>query len=88
MQTKANGAIKQTTQEHIVHKGVFTSKNTGMKIDIKGGRTLNLGNYESVKSEVGVTIPCDPDQMNEAYEFATDWVTEKLAEAVKMAKGV
>lgn len=72
-------------EEEVINPGVFGS---GMQIAVEGGRTLNLGNFESARVNVTITVPCDPDTLNEAYEFATGWVSDKLEEAVKAAKGL
>jgi hypothetical protein len=71
-----------------LHPGVFSKKQTGMSITVGGGRTLNLGNYESARVDVSVTVPCDPDSLNDAYEYGSDWVSDKIEEAVKAAKGL
>lgn len=73
-----------TSETSTLHPGVFTN---GMSITVEGGRTLNLGNYESARIGVHITVPCDNDSLNEAYEYATNWVSEKIDEAVKIAKG-
>jgi len=76
---------QEVTATETIHSGVF---NTGMAITVEGGRTLNLGNFESARVGVTVTVPCDHATLNDAYEWATNWVSEKIDEAVKAAKGV
>lgn len=56
------------------------------KISVQGSQTVNLGNYESVKVGVVLTVPCTKNDMETTYQFACDWVSEKIAEAVKQAK--
>ena len=76
--------IAETTSESkTIHPGVFTN---GMSITVEGGRVINLGNYETARVGVSITVPCDKDSLNEAYEFATGWVSGRIEEAVKMAK--
>lgn len=72
------------SESETIHPGVFTD---GMSITVEGGRTLNLGNYESARVGVSITVPCDKDTLNDAYTFATEWVSEKINEAVELAKG-
>jgi hypothetical protein len=69
------------------HPGVFTQQ-PGMSISIEGGRTINLGNYESAKIGVTITVPCDANSLADAYEWSTDWVSAKIEAAMKDAKGV
>ena len=66
-----------------LHPGVFTN---GMSITVEGGRTLNLGNFESARVGVIMTMPCTKETLEEAYTYATEWVSAKIEEAVKMAK--
>lgn len=46
------------------------------------GQTYNLGNYESLRLDVSVTIPCLPDEesLRRAHRQASDFVAEKLLE--------
>jgi hypothetical protein len=71
------------SETQTLHPGVFTD---GMSIRVEGGRVLNLGNYETARVGVTITVPCDKDSLDEAYQYATSWVSEKIEEAVKMAK--
>jgi len=66
-----------------LHPGVFTS---GMSVTVEGGRVINLGNYETARIGVSITVPCTPETLAEAYGFATDWVSSKIDEAVASAK--
>lgn len=76
--------IGQTLSEsQTLHPGVFTE---GMSIRVEGGRVLNLGNYETARVGVTITVPCTKDTLEEAYDYATGWVSTKIDEAVKQAK--
>ena len=44
------------------------------------GRTINLGNFENVKIEVGIDVHTDTDKLEADYEKARRWVEKKLAE--------
>lgn len=74
---------KTLPETQVLNPGVFTN---GMSITVEGGRVLNLGNYESARVGVTITVPCDKESLNDAYTFATDWVSSKIEEAIKMAK--
>lgn len=42
-------------------------------------RTYNLGNYESVKIEVGVTISLDNnDHLDDAKDKAFEWINSRI----------
>jgi uncharacterized protein GlcG (DUF336 family) len=82
----AKGEYKQQSQEsETLVPGLFHTN--GMKITVEGGTTINLGNYESAKIGVSVTIPCSPDTMNEAYDYGLAWVGERISKETKNAKG-
>jgi hypothetical protein len=73
------------SESKTLNPGVFTN---GMSITVEGGRVLNLGNYETARIGVTIVVPCNKDSLEEAYAYATDWVSEKFNEAVKLAKDV
>ena len=49
-----------------------------ISIPISMGATINLGNYESARIEVGLTLLATADKAKEALEFGKKWVEEKL----------
>lgn len=70
-----------------VHPGVIHSSEEKMDIEVQGGQTLNMGNYESCRIGVSLRMPCSKETLEETYKFVTAWVGEKITEAVKHAKG-
>jgi len=52
------------------------------KIDYTMGRTLNLGDFESVKIQVGLSLECEADrkEIEQAFLRAKRFVDSKLAE--------
>lgn len=46
-------------------------------------RTVNLGNYESVKIHVGVSLPCYLEEVTEALDVAIELVAARLAVEVE-----
>jgi len=49
-------------------------------VRVAAGGTYNLGNFESMRLDVSVTLPCMPGDIEEAYEQASEFVSVKLAE--------
>ena len=51
--------------------------------------TVNLGNYSSASFSVFCSVPCpmDLNQMDEAYQFVSDFCESKLAQKIKQVKG-
>lgn len=56
---------------------VITSKPPAT-ITVGGGRTFNLGNYNSAKVEVSLSYPVDVDDLEAGWEFAYGWVEKKM----------
>lgn len=79
-----NPIAESASESKTLHPGVY---NDGMSITIEGGRVINLGNYETARIGVTITVPCSKDTLEEAYTYATEWVSEKIEAAVKDAKG-
>jgi hypothetical protein len=44
------------------------------------GMTINLGNFESLRLDVAVTLPCLASETEEAYIAASDQVSQYMAE--------
>jgi hypothetical protein len=59
------------------------------QITITKGLTVNLGNYNSAKIEVGLVADLDPgEHEGEIYAAVDEQVTEWLKESSKTVKGV
>lgn len=61
--------------------GAYTQPvaNVGFKL----GHTINLGNYESLRVDVDVHIPCYTNEIDEVFDYAKGWVEEKFEEVMK-----
>lgn len=73
------GASSESPTPPLVH-----DKSGEFHIEVTGGRTINTGNYESARISVSIRMPCDKNTLNDAYEFATNWVNSKIEEATKV----
>lgn len=49
------------------------------RVAVDYGLTINLGNYESARIGVSITVPCYLEEANDAYTFAVDWVSERIS---------
>jgi hypothetical protein len=67
------------TQAEIKH-GAAPMANVGYGLD----RTINLGNYESLKIHVTIHVPSlvDEDEIEGNYAFCKGWTEQKMDEAV------
>lgn len=83
-------AVSETTVEQpdgsVEHSeevvGTVTTKGTPAIVRVGMGLTKNLGNYESLKAYVEISIPCEVDgeEIEETYATAKGWVDEKISD--------
>lgn len=67
------------TKEEIVGEEINGEATASLSMSI--GLTKNLGNYESVKVTVGLTVPCIPteEDIEASYAQVKDWVDTKIS---------
>jgi hypothetical protein len=53
------------------------------KVNFALGLTLNLGNFESARIDIGIVAPCYKEESEAAYVFAKEWVEKKLSSEVQ-----
>lgn len=58
----------------------FSEANPAAFVRVGVGLTINLDNYESLRIDCAVTMPCDRTQLEEGYQIASDFVADKTAE--------
>lgn len=51
-------------------------------VEIGYGLTLNIGNYESARVDVKVSVPCYREETDAAYEYAKAWAEERVKQEV------
>lgn len=69
-----------TEEQEPVSLGQVTTTKQPALVHIDFGMTKNLGNYESLKFNVGITIPCEPtaEDIDATYHEARAWVDDKV----------
>lgn len=55
-------------------------------VSVNAGATVNLGNYESARINVMLSMPCYPEEIDEVFEKAKEWVDIRLGKEVKELK--
>lgn len=70
-----------TEEKHGTTKDAYVTD--GTLVYCKMGHTKNLGNYESIRIEVGVTLPSQHDAIDDAFGLAQKWCDGKLAEIIE-----
>ena len=58
-----------------------------INVGMSAAHTCNLGNYESAKITVSLYVPCPTEELEETYNFISDWVNGKMEGITKAIKG-
>lgn len=74
---------EETTSETLAIRPFETNPAT---ISVKAGATVNLGNYESARVDVMLTMPCYIEEIDDIYPKVKEWVDAKLAEEYQELK--
>jgi hypothetical protein len=48
-------------------------------ISVKAGATVNLGNYESARVDIMLSIPCYVEEIDDIFPKAKEWVDKRLS---------
>jgi len=56
------------------------------RVGVSAGTTLNMGNYEAVRLDVSVQVPCYHEEVERAFEWAKAFAKNRLAKECKEAR--
>lgn len=73
---------EQTEEKYLEIRPFVT---TPAQVTVAGSRTVNLGNYESAKIHVAVTLPCYKEELKEALDAVTKFVDAELTKRLEEA---
>ena len=76
---------KEVVSERATNVAVPLAPLSGGKsavVTFRAGLTLNMGNYETARVDVGIDFPCDADKIDTAYRRAKEWVVTRLQDEV------
>lgn len=77
-----SGSEEQDEQRILVD----TFETTPAEVTAKLGMTINLGNYESLRVDVAVTLPCYKEEISQAQQKAFELVEHELFKKVRETK--
>lgn len=58
------------------------------QVELGYGLTLNIGNYESARVDVKISVPCYREETDAAYEWARGWAEERMRREVNEIKNI
>lgn len=68
---------ESTAEENVIAVHKFVTDPA--KISVAVGLTVNLGNWESAKINVQLTMPCYKEEIEETFKFVQSWVEQKVS---------
>lgn len=71
----------------MVETPIFEEGTQPASISVKNGMTINLGNYESARIDVMVTLPCYREEIPQAIEVAKSIVENAIRPEIAEVKG-
>lgn len=78
--THRKEVIEDTTQSEELGQTYFPPGVEPAFVRVAAGQTYNLGNYESMRLDVSVTLPCRVEDIEDTYARASEFVADKLQE--------
>lgn len=82
---KAKNMPEPEGDEDVIAVHRFETEPATVSVDYS--LTMNLGNFESARIGVSVRVPCYKEEIDEAFEFASAWVEQRIsAERGKIAE--
>lgn len=80
------GAVLESTQ--VPAPGPVDASKPMARVRFAAGATLNMGNFESLRYDVAVEVPCKParESIDMAYDYARKLVDEKLQAEIDAAR--
>lgn len=78
VQHKTKGVESDEQQQQEPVGPVVSTEQPHALIEYSTSMTRNLGNYNSVKIAVGVTLPARLDEIEDVFKFGEGWVNAKM----------
>ena len=72
--------LENTVTNETLDEDVFPPGVEPAFVRVGVGNTYNLGDFNSLRIDVAVTLPCLPSQVEEAYSRASEFCVEKMRE--------
>ena len=87
--TQLERVLEESGDEEVIMVRKFETEPALVTVAV--GVTKNQGNYEFLRLDVGVTIPCYTEEISAVEIEATNWVDERLSvklDELAQARGV
>ena len=75
-----DGPYHETDREDTILTRKFREGEHPAYVKVGAGMTINLGDFNSLRIDVSVSLPCLPEEIDECQILASDWVADKVAD--------
>lgn len=82
---KSTGETSTDLSERLIEVQAFEIDHVA-EVDVRYGMTINLGNFESARLDIGVKLPCYAEERDEALVAARAFVEEEMRAQVSKIK--
>ena len=79
--------FKDAEVEEAVEIDVHVFETEPAYVRVAAGQTINLGDFESLRVDVAITMPCYREQVGETQAECADWVASRLGNEVDQYLG-
>jgi hypothetical protein len=77
--TRASTRVDESRVDTLGRR-VFEQNDAVARVEVGIGVTVNIGNFESLRVDVRVSVPCLPAEVDEAYQQASEKVEALVVE--------
>lgn len=70
----------ETDREETLEDRIFEEGQHPARVRFSAGLTINLGDFQSLRLDCSVELPCLPSEIVDAHERASDFVAARIAE--------
>jgi hypothetical protein len=74
----------EVSKEDTIDVNVFETNPA--TVSVKAGATVNLGNYESGRVDVMLTVPCYVEEVDRIFKGVKEWVDARVAQEYQELK--
>lgn len=78
--SRSGTVIDETNHDVEATRRTFAPGEEVAYVKIGAGCTINMQNFESLRVDVSVTLPCLPDEIQETADVASDFVMDRMNE--------
>ena len=75
--------LEEKLGEWILETRTFDPNTPPVELHLSMGLTKNLGEFQFARMDIGVSIPCMPEEMEHYFKRAKKWITTKLQREVQ-----